>query len=488
MTLTLPTYSYAIDWTGDGDYSDSNEDVSARVVDAPGFSCQRGRNQIRQLAPPQAGNASYDLDNATRVYSPEYAAGALYGALLPGRRTRAQAVHLSTTYNLWSGILDDLPQHPSEKTVSVPQLGTLSQLAGKTVSTALYTNIRTDQALGYLLDAVGWPAGERSFQTGKTTLLYWWLDATDAFTALQTILNTEGPGAAIYEDGRGYLVFENRHNRIQAARCTSVQATFRDSGTAPYHYPPFVYDAHLKDVINSVTIPVNLRTVQSLAVIWSLGQALTIPPYATTTINVKPTGGDIFTAAVAPVVTTDYTITAGSLTSLTLSRTSGPSTNLIITAGSNGATLTGLQLRAQLVTKVATNVVNTVDCSVSIAKYGLRPWTDAIWPEITLNEAQDFANAIAAAYREPRSTATITIKGADDTHLTQCFAREISDRIHITEYQSGLDADMFIEQIGHRLDGAGRSLETTFGCEKAPASLPYAMWGSGVWGTSAWGY
>lgn len=489
--MAFPTYSLGVDWNRDGDYSDTGEQVYSRIREGSGLSCSRGRNQIRELAPPVVGRFDVDLKNTTRDYSTENASSPLVGNLRPGRRVDFSAVHNATTYRLWNGILDDLPQRPVERAVGLPALGTFSRLAGKTVTTAAYQNITTDVAMGYILDAVGWPGGERSLQTGKTTLAWWWLDNEDAFAALVRLMNTEGPGAIFYERGDGYFVFENRHNRLTATRSTVVQGTFTDQRTDPLHHAaPFVFDAHLKEVINSVAIPVNLRTAQALGQIWSLGATLVVPASSSTQIVVAATTGDPFTGAVSPVLTTDYTLVSGSAT-LTLDRTSGRSVTLTVAAGTSGATITGLRVRAQLLTAVQVKVVNTIDCSASIAEFGVQTLTDSsypIWPELDLQTAQDFANAIAGHYRDPRATATITVFGRDDTHLAQCLGREIGDRIHVNEYQSGLDSDMTIERVEQFLDTAGRRLTTRFGCEKATAVNQYAAWGSAVWGSSIWAF
>lgn len=464
--MPAPSYQFSIDWDNSGTFTGTGEDISARVLDAQGFTCERGRDQLRSLNPPAAGKADLgSIDNRSRDYSTENTSSPLAGKLLPGRRARAQATHLSTTYNLWAGIVDDIEQHPEDKTVAIPLLGTLSRLAGQTVTTQLYQSITTDAAIGHILDAVGWPAGERSLQTGQTTLLWWWLDGADAFDAIAALVNTEGPGAAVYEDGRGYCVFENRHNRLTTARCTTSQATFRDSGTAPWHTRPFAFAANLKQVINTVSLPVNVRTVQGFAPVWQLSQPLIVPPG--TTVTIVATASEPFLNAVTPEDGTDYTVTSGSLASVTTDRLSGLSVAISLTGGASEATVTGLQLRAQLLAKTELRVASTVDVSASVAKYGTKTYEDAIWPEIDINTAQDFANAIALAYREPRAAATITVEGVDDTHRTQCLAREISDRITVVEAQTGLNADMMIEWIGHAVGNAGRSHVTQFGCEKA---------------------
>lgn len=498
MAFTTPaTYGVAVNWNDDSDFTDTGEDVSARVIQNPPITIERGRDQIRALAPPAAGKMDARLDNRSKDYSSEYTSSPLYANLNPGHLVRVTAVTNSTTYNLSTAILDDLPQYPGlgDKTVGLPCLGTLSRLrAADTVTTQLYTNITTDIALGYILDAVGWPAGERSLQTGITTLLYWWLDNADPFSAIVTLLNTEGPGATIYEDGRGYFVFENRHARVLTARSNTVQATFRDSGTAPYYLEPFTLEANHKGVINRCSIPVNVRAAAASQVIWQLGQNLLLGGGTVVKLVVKHTvagavgvAGQIFQSAIAPVLTTDYTLISGTLASVAIDRTAGLSLTLTITAGAGGATLTGLQLRATPVPAQSVEVRETIDTGASVAKYKIRTYNDDVWPEIDLAMAQDFANAVVGAYMAPRATATVTIRGDDPTHLEQCLTREIGDRIAVVNAQTGLSADCTIERIGHTIAGQ-RSHTTTFGVEKV-APGPLAMiWDFGRWDANVWGY
>ena len=67
---------------------------------------------------------------------------------------------------------------------------------------------------------------------------------------------------------------------------------------------------------------------------------------------------------------------------------------------------------------------------------------------------------------------SIPVANANDKRLTQQLARDLSDRVHITDTETGLNADFFVEQISHATSGTGRVLTTTFGCEKADATRP----------------
>lgn len=470
--MTLPTLKGYVDWNQDGDYADTGEEVTGRLlVLESAVRCERGRNQLRQYAPPMAGSAEATLDNYSKDYSPDYSSSPLYGSLRPGLPVRFDTVHNAVTYRRFTGVLDDLPQHPEidVKTVDLPCLGTLSRLTGEddlTVSTALYQNIRTDQAIGYLLDAIGWPAADRVLDTGRTTLAWWWLDDEDPLSAVNALLASEGPGAVVYEDGQGRFVFEGRHYRLLTSRCTVSQATFADTGNEPYRLPDLSYNPGLKSVVNKITLTFKSRAAQALAVVWSLGSSVSLAPG-----EARPfiaTSGDPFTAAVC-VNGTDYTVSAGSLSGVSLDRTSGARVTITLTAGASGATVTGLQLRAQPVTVTnTTQVGETISVTTSRSRYKTRVYNPPSQPRAefdSINTLQDLANATVAAYLEPRPTETVGVKCVTDTTIVAALAREVSDRVTVVDAQTGLSAASFVEQI--RDEWVDGELTVFLGCEKA---------------------
>jgi hypothetical protein len=72
---------------------------------------------------------------------------------------------------------------------------------------------------------------------------------------------------------------------------------------------------------------------------------------------------------------------------------------------------------------------------------------------------------------------------ANATRQLQQLSRDLSDRVRVTAYTMGLNADCFIEQITHTVGQGGADHRTTFGLEKAPAQVVGAF----VLGTSLLG-
>ena len=484
-----PIHRFYVDWSGDGDFSDSQEEVTAAVLFMEGVTASRGRDQIRQLAPPAACNYSAMLDNRSRIYSPANSQSPLYGLLEPGRLVRWAITYNATTYNLFTGLLDNLPQFPEfgRQKVGTPALGTLSRLRGTRVTTALYQNITTSAALGHLLDAAGWPAGDRVIASGATTLDWWWLDDEDAFSAMVALLSMEGPGAAIYEDGSGRIVFEGRTYRLLQTRCTQVQAVFSDQGANPLRAPELGYEPGLKDVVNSCSVEVEVRAASALGVIWSLGQQISLGNGETKGYTVRPT--DPFRNAVTPVSGTDFTVAAGSVASVTMTRTTGATTAIFITAGAGGATVNGLQLRAESIPitnrVVMENDKTDPDTVNSINRRGIRSYPLPLRHELNPEVARDFCNVVAQRYREPRPQVTITVPCVTPETLAACLSRQISDRVAVQDSGTGLSMPVHIEQI--RWEWRQGDLYAIFGCEQA-SSEDYAIWGTAVWDTSLWAF
>lgn len=481
-----------VDWDGDGVFGAESEDVTSDWLSQTPLRAQRGRDQIRALNPPMVGTADVELDNISRVYSPDNSTGSLYGNIVPGRRFAIRKSLSGTMYSLFGGYLEGVPQHPErdKRSVTLSALGSFSKLrdqaSGQKISTALYQTIRSDQAIGYILDAMGWPTLSRTLDTGKTTFEWWWLAEEDPFAAVAAVLATEGPGAALYEDGKGNIIFESRHYRLTTSRCTTSQATFSDSNTEPLMSLPFNYDPRLKGIVNICTFEVKTRTqAGSLTAVWSLGTTVTLG--SNQSISYLATASDPFTGAVC-ANGTDYTVSAGSLNSMSLNRTSGGNCTLTLLAGSSGATVTGLQIRAYSVAVANTTIVaSTVDTITSQKNYGVRTFPLSIRAEIAVNDAQDLVNAIAGIYQEPRAAVEFQISGVTATGKTQLLSRQISDRITVSETQTGLNGACFVEQLEYSLEYGGNLPRLKIGVEKVNASS-YLIWGTGLWGTNVWGY
>lgn len=466
MTLD-PTWEIAVDWNDDGDFGDTGEDITNRVLDRGRLTVTYGRDQARMLAPPRVGEAALELDNASGDYSPENGASPLAGNVLPGRPVRIRATSNAVTYTVFRGHLDDYDVLPDvgQQSVKLSCLDPLARLKGVQVSTGLHSGLTTGQAIGYVLDAAGWDADLRDLDPGATVVPYFWAANDDAYDLVGQLVDSEGPGSLLTVDGDGAIVFRSRHHRLLNAASTTSQATFRDTGSEPLHSAPLKYDHGWKEIVNTVVITTPVRApAGELDVVWQQSGQLAVANGQTAVVHVEATSP--FLGALTPVAGTDYTLLSGTVT-VTMGRTSGQATTIYVTASGGTAVLTGLQLRAYPLETVSTARVEAEE-STSIARYGRRSLSSLRQPVwASANDAIAIADLVLAQRAERLPVVTITLRGGNTTRLAQQLGRDLSDRVTIIEADTGLDGEFFIEQISHDADAA--LLTTTFACEMAPS-------------------
>jgi hypothetical protein len=479
-TLTAPSgFSLTegrilVDWDDDGTFGGTGENITTRVR-WPTVRTTRGNTSGRRILPPSAGTASLIVDNQTGDYYPDNGGSPLSPNVIPGRRLRIQDEHLGTLYRLWTGHIDDIDPQPAfyQQSVGVTGLGALSQLVARTLSTEVFLGKDTGFLVSEVLDAAGWPASRRSIDVGATIVSVWWEEGRSAFAALTRLLNAEGPGALLYEDTDGNIVFKNRFFRSLDTRATVSQATFTDTGETGY--TGFTYSYGFRDIINTGLIQVTRREQQASQVVWSAFSPSLVPASGTLTVTAR--SANPFRNAVVPVEDTDFTTTGGTVT-VALSRTTGQTTDITFTeTAATDTTILGLQLRASPLTVTARTSVTDTD-TTSEATYGLqgvdpRDFSLLQYPEI----AADILAAIIQDRKDPRRKVAITLRappGSSDAglqgRLTQAYAREIGDRITVTQTLSGLSLDFWIEHVTHEIGEAGKLQQTTFLCEEVRAA------------------
>jgi hypothetical protein len=487
--MVYGTSALFIDWNNDGDYSDTGEDMTARLMGDVAISS--GLDHGRALSPAQPGRMTFTLRNADRVLSPENATSPLYGLIKPGRPVMYQQTLAATTYTLFRGFLDDFTLLPNreERSVQVTCLDALARLSDITITTSLHEGVTTGQAIGYVLDAIGWPSGARSLDAGCTVIRHWWAEAEDAWSALTKLLASEGLPAMVYIDyATGNFVYRDRSHRLIDSTVSSV--TFRDSGAEPRFSEPLSYDAGWSNILNDVSFEVQERMADgSLAQVWSSDETITLGAAASTVIHVQ--ASDPFKGAVVPVAGTDYLLRSGSVASVTLSQTSGQSAAITITAGAGGAVIQTLALRAYAVPVARTYLISASD-SGSITDYGHRSLPSDLLPVWAgKNDAQALADLYVLTRKNRLPIVALDIRGAaNTTRLTQCLARGISERVTVTDADLGVNGDFYTDSIAHKITASGRSMITTFGLEAVPAVPASAgfVLGTSVLNTGTLGY
>lgn len=209
------------------------EDVTGRVLGLrSAIELSYGRDTARSLSDIQPGEMSMVIDNESRDYSPDNPNSPLLGMVAPGRQMFIRATFNGRSHTLFNGYLDNYVLVPTkgERSVEMGALDVLQKLNEANISTELYESVQTGRAMNLLLDAIGWPTEKRDIDHGATTIPWWWEEGTDAFGAMNKIVQSEGPPAIAFVDSAGNFVFRGRHHRIQRSQSRVAQSLFM-SGT-----------------------------------------------------------------------------------------------------------------------------------------------------------------------------------------------------------------------------------------------------------------
>lgn len=376
-------------------------------------------------------------------------------------------VRMSPAYNvstLFRGHTDEFTVQPmpQDRSVAITGLDAIAMLQGAKVTTELHDSIQTGEAIGYILDALGWPEDKRDLDPGATTVRWWWVEDGDAFEAIEDLVRSEGPGAIVHADAHGRIVFRDRHHRVFSDASRFAQTTLVDSSEdGEPAFSEFDYDHGWRDVVNSVAIQVEeLGPSATLETVWESESIVSIG--ANDTLVRQLTLDN-------PVINPEasFTTLSGSV-SASITVDSGQTITLSLSAGSGGGLVTDLVVLAQPVDTRRSYTVLTED-SASIAAYGLRSQTyDVPWAGV--HDAEAIGQLVIDASAQRRPIVTVKLRSGTWTEterLRQQLSRNISDRVHVREPETQVDHGFFIEKISHSMDSAGLLIETTFGMERA---------------------
>lgn len=475
--LGLPVYSFAIDWAGDGSYVTAGDDATTSVISDVAITY--GRDQDRQLNPASVGNAAFSLINVDRKYSPEWVTSVLYGNLEPARPMRGEVTWSGNTYPLFQGRIDDydIKVDKSDRSVSFTFLDGLNDLSEVTLSTGVYSSMRTGELIDLILDEVGWTGG-RDIDLGATIVKYWWAEGTDAFTAVNDLVASEGPPAIAFVAPDGTFTFHDRHHRLQTNASITSQGTFSQGVMFDCAVPdtspnldftaPFTYSHGWRDIVNSVQFDVEERQVDSVySAVYSTSDIISLG--IGQSFELTFSGNDPFIDAITPVLNTDYSTSGPGVLNVTLSRTSGASAKLTLLAVGGAVVVQTLQVRAHAIPIVRAVKISRIDAE-SITTHGERsypghaPWANA-------NDADAIASMVLIRYAQRRPTIQLRIVTQDPVHFVQVLERTVGDRITVINDEMGLNSDFFIERVTHQIQRFNQSGKppvhsVVFGCEK----------------------
>lgn len=455
--------------------TDPSEETAPDIISE--VSISYGRDQERQLSPSSVGSGSFNVINADRKYSPENVDSVLSGDLNPARDTKWTVTWNGNEYGLFRGRLDDFDVKADfgDRTVSFTFLDGLSLLQGVKLSTGVYQSMRTGELINTILDLVNW-TGDRDIDLGSTIVPFWWVEGTDALSAVQDLVKSEGPPAVAYQAPDGTFVFRDRHHRLLRTESLASQATFAAAeincaspAASGFDFtPPFTYAHGWRDIVNSVSFTVDERSPDlGTTAVWTSEETINLGIGQSREVDISTS--DPFIQAITPVEGTDFIRTGAGTVNVLLSRDSGVSTRITLLAVGGSVGITSLQLRARSIPVRRSVKVLQTDPG-SITAHGERTYPDEA-PWANANDAFAIANMILLHYSQRRPTVQLRIVTQDPAHFLQVLLRTISDRIRITNGEAKLDDDFFVERVTHTItrfnqEGKAPIHTVTLGCEK----------------------
>lgn len=467
------------------------EDITSRVLSKRSqVKWSKGRDQSRALSPINVGEIGYEVLNTDGRYSPDNPASPIARYLKPGRRSLFRVTYGASNqvYNLFHSFIDGYEIDPETKkqSVSFTAQDALGRLGDITISTEVFKGKRTGELIGKVLDAAGWPEDMRIIDSGATVVRYWWEEDTDAMAAIQRLVDSEGAPSYVGVDPQGRFIFKDRHHRL--LENNTVQATFYPEGTEPSYSAPFLYDLGWKDVINHASFVVEERqpdparekkddySISIFPAVWKTEDTFTLAAGETRefvasannpVINAQTPQANVFSGELIEM--NDYKVLSGTV-QVSLNRTSGKTITIRVHALTGPATVQGMKLRAQEI-PVTNNIMVQAEDSTSVQENGRKTYTgaDPVWAGP--NDAAAIATQIVGIRSTRLPTLSFTLNNGHEDRFLQILQRDLSDRIHISESQSGVDHDFHIESISHTVSEAGKYHEATFGCEKAAGQV-----------------
>lgn len=473
----LLTWALEIDWDNDGIFNGENEGMNLF-----GMTTERGRLYMLNsddtgFQPVDTGKMFANLMNLDRRYDPYYTSGALYGLILPGRKFRLRVKDEATAvvYDVIAGNIADMQPENNNGVETVTFEGhDGADLLNEKVYISLYENITIDDAIRYLLTAVGW-TGATDIDSLTDYLPYWWTKSDESVIDQINDLADSSLGH-FFISASGEAVYKSRND-------SGLAEITLDGSDILYSYGvklPQPWEV----VKNSISVVSSTRVKAATGTIWQLqdtpqvvaGGSITL--WAEYAYNNDPCPAK---DVINPVATTDYTMNSaadGSGTNLTANFTvtiEKYSTWAKLTVTNNGGTsgyITLLKVRGDAIYIPYTSTVKSENAE-SIAAFQTRSFTlHTDWLQ-DINFAISVAEYLAQILGTPCEMPELVIR---DTPAKQ-FAMDLFDRVDANLPAKSLWSTYLVGHIKHEwTNRSGNNVKTTLKLEEAKTLIIGTTW------------
>jgi hypothetical protein len=457
----------SVDWDNDGVFEADEADRLQHV------KVSRGRNQLVRddgegFEHARVGTGTFTLDNYDGRYDPLLSTSELYPYVLPGREVRLRVSDGASVWDVLRGKMEEpIPMGKRRGgLVKFVVADGWQWLQDRTVKKTLQTSIRTDTALGHILDNADWPSvWGRSLGTGADTLPYWWVDGQRAAAAINELVDSEQ--GQFYIAGNGQATFIGRQALYNAtASLNLTQAEILSEILLPQPW---------RSVRNIIRVKCYPRVVQASATLWQMQDKPLVNPGASLTIFAEFRYSNRVVPAdpvTTPVATTDYTANtaadgSGSDLTANFSMTTftvfGTTAKIVITnTGAQAGYVTLLKVRGQAVDAPDATLIERDGSSGSA--YGPRALTMNLAWQQSVSTATDLADWLKSLLDDALAFPVIQLEARE----TIQYAYDLFTRINLSASALGISADYYLGKIEHEwLSETGQAVRTTWCLEPA---------------------
>jgi len=245
-------------------------DVSAQVSK---IDTRKERNLFQDKY--LSGTATVRIIDETGAWNPQSVTSPYYPNLVPLRSIQISADYSGTNYPIFKGYITEyLYTYPKDQ-----EIGYVDLICSDGFKLLFNSNVTTvtGQAAGQdtgtridkILDTVGWPASQRSIQTGNTTCVADPATVRTGLTAVQTAEFTEQ--GAFYVDKSGNAVFKNRQYVYDAQSATPTKFS-NAVGSSDINYAGITFAHDDKTIVNQATVTRIGGTAQTFSDATSVGK------------------------------------------------------------------------------------------------------------------------------------------------------------------------------------------------------------------------
>lgn len=497
----MSLWKIQIDWDNDGDYTTAGNDVTNFVIGSVGFSFQIGLRPFAEIGDETL--LVFEVDNAGQQFSIENASSPYFGKLTKNKAVRV----LFNGTTIWTGLTQVIKpkgMKHAAPTATITCASNVTRLKSIDFYPKLYTNFTVDEiaqdialqsvfvpstAQGWLLGVA--TRGELGVSTvladineyavldaGLTTFSYggdnFRLDEKGSINAYEVLRQCAlAEGGRIFFNRTGKLVFWNRYHLINSATTPSL--------TIDNSHQAIDYALPESEFSNRIDVEYQPRTLAAASgILWQSSETISL--YANEVISfvakfADSSGNQVGADAIETPAIADSTLTVGSGGVTVSVGNLGQAANVTLTAGSSGAVITYIAVKAkQLSAKNKAKYV--AQDNENVRDYGERAYVIRTSLMDSLNNARNLAEYELARRKNPNARAkSITLERyADSTDNADLINYGIGDYIRIIDDQLSHDANYYIVGEQHSISQAGLMHRVTWSLEPQLSNI----WALGV--------